>query len=902
MSLRAQNPETASILSARTPTVASARNNQVFTLDTFSSKDFIVKDFIEALSEHANPQRRSGQAQPTAQGQASQAFDPKPLIRTFEHALSRLKTLSEDLEARENELSGSVRRAEGQHNSNIKSRERDLEKAVENFTRLERTLDGSSDDSGGNAAMRIGERLEELDKQRQRAQDAKFVLHCWVEVSERGDLGTLEDVRRTGGADGKVRSAHIARQLLRISQRLDPGAGNRSSTVNGELQPNGSTSVHFANGLNGNAHLNVSHSPTPSGSFRGKKSGEKQPREIIEKFLEMLEKDLLKSFDDFYRRQNFDGMRECATALRDFSDGNSVISLFVNQHQFFIDRSQLVTEELTADTDIWDRLADPDTEPPGVEPSLQGLLDEVKMVTQEESYILKRAFPYYEEVLARFVQRVFQQSIQQRLEMVLNKADSISSLAFLRSLQASRSYIAGLVEDLKQHGLTEHPEPASSVISAVLDQQIEELFVPYFTGSSYIEREKRNLGELYEGLLFKFTLYHSRRRKMGGSTNTYLARGKEFVSNVRENYIDRLNHMDLPAGQKAIMLRLAGLHDKDHASSTAAGGKQEVEVTDEDGQLSLPFTKRMLKWLAEGVGRGLELAGSANETPREVRELLNLLIANMGEIYLETALDAANDAALAAESNTRSEPDLNFVADLKPAIHVLHLMLSTIQMLLLPLAASNLTIRRELEKQTQSFQERMETKIDNILQKTIDVALAWTSKLLAAQKKSDFRPRDDGTNLPLDQLQTPTCQSVLTFLGRLHSRARGALTGRVLEAFSLELAIGVRTLLLQHFKSYTISLAGGLVVSKDVTHYIEMFRSWDLPSSFEPSLEVLTEIASIFVIGPEALRDRLRNVGATASGAAGGALAGVEKGDLRPYVLRREDSGSVGVGAVLSGL
>jgi exocyst complex component 5 len=901
MSLRTHNPETASILSARTPTIATTRNTQVFTLDTFSSKDFIVKDFIEALSESANPQRRSGQAQGTSQGQqASQAFDPKPLIRTFEHALSRLKTLNEELEARENELSGSVRRAEGQHNGNIKSRERDLEKAIENFNRLERTLDGNSDDTGGNAAMRIGERLEELDKQRQRAQDAKFVLACWVEVSERGDLSTLEDVRRMGGADGKVRSAHIARQLLRISQRLDPGT-NRGSNVNGELSPNGTASVHFANGVNGTSHLNASHSPTPSGSFRGKKSGEKQPREIIEKFLEMLEKDLLKSFDDFYRRQNFDGMRECATALRDFSDGNSVISLFVNQHQFFIDRSQLVTEELTTDTDVWDRLADPDTEPPGVEPSLQGLLDEVKMVTQEESYILKRAFPYYEEVLARFVQRVFQQSIQQRLEMVINKADNISSLAFLRSLQASRSYIAGLVEDLKQHGLTEHPEPASSAISAVLDQQIEELFVPYFTGSSYIEREKRNLGELYEGLLFKFTMYHSRRRKTGGITNTYLARGKEMMSSVRENYIDRLNHMDLPSGQKAIMLRLAGLHDKDHTSSAVAG-KQEVEVTDEDGQLSLPFTKRMLKWLAEGVGRGLELAGSANETPREVRELLNLLIANMGEIYLETALDAANDAAVAAESNTRTEPDLNFVADMKSAIHVLHLMLSTIQMLLLPLAASNLTIRRELEKHTQVFQERMETKIDNTLQKTLDVALAWTSKLLAAQKKTDFRPRDDGTNLPLDQLQTPTCQSILTFLGRLHSRARGALTGRVLESFSLELAIGVRTLLLQHFKSYTISLAGGLVVSKDVTRYIEMFRSWELPTSFEPSLEVLTEIASIFVIGPEALRDRLRNVGATASGAAGGALAGVEKGDLRPYVLRREDSGSVGVGAVLSGL
>jgi exocyst complex component 5 len=48
-----------------------------FTLENFSNKDFIVRDFIEDLAESAIlVNRRSGPAQ--------QAFDPKPLIRTFE--------------------------------------------------------------------------------------------------------------------------------------------------------------------------------------------------------------------------------------------------------------------------------------------------------------------------------------------------------------------------------------------------------------------------------------------------------------------------------------------------------------------------------------------------------------------------------------------------------------------------------------------------------------------------------------------------------------------------------------------------------------------------------------------------------------------------------------------------
>lgn len=77
-------------------------------------------------------------------------------------------------------------------------------------------------------------------------------------------------------------------------------------------------------------------------------------------------------------------------------------------------------------------------------------------------------------------------------------------------------------------------------------------------------------------------------------------------------------------------MRLAGLKESD--------SEKEIDVSEEDGQLSLSNAKRMLKWLAEGVGRGLELT-SGSETPKDVQALLQLLLQNVGEIYLETALD-----------------------------------------------------------------------------------------------------------------------------------------------------------------------------------------------------------------------------------------------------------------------
>lgn len=81
-----------------------------------------------------------------------------------------------------------------------------------------------------------------------------------------------------------------------------------------------------------------------------------------------------------------------------------------------------------------------------------------------------------------------------------------------------------------------------------------------------------------------------------------------------------------------MLMRIAGVRDDN-------SDKTEIEVTANDGALSLPTAKRVLKWLAEAVGRGLELSGGS-ETPKEVSVLLRLLLENLGEIYLDTGLDA----------------------------------------------------------------------------------------------------------------------------------------------------------------------------------------------------------------------------------------------------------------------
>ncbi len=103
----------------------------------------------------------------------------------------------------------------------------------------------------------------------------------------------------------------------------------------------------------------------------------------------------------------------------------------------------------------------------------------------------------------------------------------------------------------------------------------------------------------------------------------------------------------------------------------------------------------------------------------------------------------ANDQAISQES-VKTEPDLTYLSNLRSAFIIMHLMITCIRTMLIPLASSNVSICREIERTTTLTMNRMEEKVNSIIQRTIDVTLAWVTKLLATQKKNDFRPRDDG--------------------------------------------------------------------------------------------------------------------------------------------------------------
>lgn len=99
------------------------------------------------------------------------------------------------------------------------------------------------------------------------------------------------------------------------------------------------------------------------------------------------------------------------------------------------------------------------------------------------------------------------------------------------------------------------------------------------------------------------------------------------------------------------------------------------------------------------------------------------------------------------------------------------------------------------------------------------------------------------------------------------------------------------------------------MVTKDMTQYADLFKSWDIDDEAKGpggALDVLLEVGSLFVIGVEALRERIR--GGAASGTTGGSARNASQEgklsvqEVRAYVSRREDSNTLAMQQVLNAL
>ncbi|KAH9844089.1 exocyst complex component Sec10 [Rhodofomes roseus] len=783
-------------------------------LGAFEGK-FDVKDFVGSISEKLITQSKADAG----------PFDPKPFIRTFEAAVDKLIAVRKDVQAKTEQMEKIVRTTEREYSRKMTDLNKGFESVGQTFSGMETKMN-----EVGRTAIRIGEQLEAVHQQRQRAQAAYDLIDFYNQFS-RDDTSQL-DVMKKEGKEGRRKVAVLLRRLNIVAKEVDLPHADKT-------------------------------------------------RESIDRYCEKFEKDMLHLFDRAYRKGDPKMMHHCAQTLLDFNGGASCVQVYVNQHDFFINR---VRESSQMEEGLWAALPEPDSSPPTDESGLHELFGEIRATVGQEAQIVQAVFPNPPFVMQVFLQRVFAQIIQQYMEQLLNRGNNITDLSFLRILKLIHQQTSQLVEDLKAYEVTSviprsptdpgdfnrmlNSAAAAAVgtaatVSTMLETAMEELFVPYTEGQRYLERESKSLSELYAGYLAVFTRYHARVNKGA----------KSSVFDRVVNQLGTTGGATASSTAAAVFSRfgnLAGGGDRNQAKA-----EPEEPLRDEDGQVSVQVAERMLKWHAEAIGRCVELTPSS-DVPKHVFALLRVLSAAIGTAYIETALETAHGRI--DPSDTKTEPSLQALTVLHEVDLICHLWQHYVSMALLPLASSSVTVRREMVVFNNQSVSRIEGAANHVMQRLADALINWLSAQLTKQKKTDFKPRND--DLSFARVNTEPCVACCDTLEKVRDATKANLSGKNLEVFLTEVGIAFHSLLLDHLKKFPVSATGGLMLAKDLKSYQDIISSFSIPSLTE-RFEFIRQLGNVFLVRPDILRSYITE----------GYLGRIDSSLLRPYLAQRSDWG-----------
>ncbi|QRV72577.1 exocyst complex component Sec10 [Ceratobasidium sp. AG-Ba] len=760
--------------------------------------------------------------------QESGPFDPRPFIRNFEAAVDQLLAIRKDIQKKTEMLEQSVKKAEKEYSEKMVDLNSGFESVGRSFNSMESKIT-----EVGRSAIRIGEQLESVHVSRQRAQAAYDLFDHYNQLS-RGDTSSLEALKKEGkNREGTRQVAIILRRLIVVAKEVDvPGAD--------------------------------------------------VTREHIDKYCEKFEKDMLKLFDRYYRKGDPKMMARCAQTLLEFNGGSSCVQMYVNQHDFFISENRV--QQPDDGSPLWQSLGDPYAPAPKKEPGLSAMFSQIRATVDQEAQIIQAVFPNPPIVMQVFLQRVFAQVIQQYLETVLQKASSISNLAFLRMLSVSHVQTAALVEDLKQHDLSATVMRSMTTIAQadplavggmvatgtagpfgpMLDTAMEELFVSHTEGTKYLERESKSLGEMYLNLLLRFTKYHEKASK--SKTSNLYGRLVNQLATAAATSTTNSAPGSTRAQAAAAFMKFSGINAQ-------VENEGENPIKEEDGMPSVEVAERMLKWHAEAIGRCVEM-GPASEVPKNALALLRVLAEALGRSYIEVAIETAQTRL--ETRDTKLEPELSGLGIIRSADLICHLWQQYTNIALLPLASSSVTMRREMSIFNSQTISRVEGAANTLMQKIIDAVLAYLAFQLSKQKKNDFKPRNDDASFA--RVNTEPCIACCEMLDKFRDTAKENISGKNLEYLLNEIGTSFHNQLLEHLRKFSVNATGGLMLAKDLKSYQDTISSYGIPA-LDERYEFLRQLGNVFLVPAQTLKSYVTE----------SYLGRIDAQLLRPYLAQRSD-------------
>ncbi|KAI9352722.1 exocyst complex component Sec10-like protein [Obelidium mucronatum] len=327
-------------------------------------RSFNAKEFINQKSSAGSANTKSA-----AISKLFSELEPKPLIKTFESALDDLLRLRRKVQSKIDDLEDAAQASENARRRKLT----EMNSAVEDVQSAFKTLEINLGEVG-KTAIRIGEQLETIDKQRRIATEAKDLVYYFQDFNHKRSGGAALDAFRKTSAETEAQTAPIVRRLNAIAKEM---------------------------GI----------------------PGTEVAKENIEKFSEELETSILDQFHGAYVKGNRVVMNRCAKVLTDLNGGQSCVQTYINQHEFFINQSKVAADSMTIDLAkaLKRGIA-------SLNPKLRKLFDEVKATIPQEWDVISSVFPNSVSVMQSF------QSVQNYIEQELSAAEQVNSTYYLRIL------------------------------------------------------------------------------------------------------------------------------------------------------------------------------------------------------------------------------------------------------------------------------------------------------------------------------------------------------------------------------------------------------------------------------------------------------------------------------------
>lgn len=722
---------------------------------------------------------------------ADDELDPKPYIRTFEAVARELEKLLHTSSKQESTEQQRIADLTQQHNLNVIDIASNVDLAAGSIKGLD---DEITEITRGTA--QLSEHLERLSREHRHVIESKHLISYYLSFKEKGECPDLEKLWNSTDPSDHRQCAHSVGQLQLLARKL----------------------------------------------------GIQQVEDTINEFAENLERYLINLFQQAYNAFDLVGMKEISEILFDFNGGSTVVQVFVNQHQFFMQADKIEDDSILKDTELWEKLSDPRSGYKEFEELFSGLIDEVTETVVSETDVITRVFPKPVQVLSVFMQRIFAQYIQGQVLLYTQEAESRALLAQARVLYVCYQRIGLMVKNLKDTWNKQHIDPDGE-LAATLDTSYADIFTMFINDRYFQETEAPVLKNIANKVFAKF--YEAHNVPARASSHRY----RDSSASVDEDEEDEESTMD------RLMRAMR---------SSAGTSRKSVRVTPES-RVQIDDLQLVLSAFAETVGR-LQVLRPQTESKSDGSALFNLLMRNVAGSYINIAIE---DAINKTNQDVRGTINWEYLQTVKDASNAAMLISAFVKTVLFAMVRQYDSTFAEMADNINQYVTYIQEQCTAILENTSDLVGQRIINILGKQKKKDFSPESDVDTKKL----SPSAQEIIQMLESLEQQASSSLVGSNYKHFMHDVAMRLYDELLVHFKKYSTNYLGGKILDNDVSAYEALIvKEWGLTEVAE-NFATLKTLVMIFISDPSMLRSLLRD----------SRLQKIKPAGLREYMALRPD-------------